>query len=66
MAQKELSLFGQSFKTVRDHYKMKRKFFNQNIEKIRPELDKIAGRKKYNNLLPEQVELIIKQIEGGK
>ena len=39
-------------------YGMNRRTFNKNIEKIRPELDKLAGRKKYSRLIPKQVELI--------
>ncbi len=61
---KELSLTGQSFKTVREFFEMSEKSFRESIKKIRPKLDKIAGKKRYNNLLPSQVKLIIKHIEG--
>lgn len=66
MSKKEISLIGQTFKTLREHYKMSSKVFNKNIEKIRPELDEIVGRKLYYSLVPAQVELIIKHLEGGK
>ena len=66
MSKKEITLTGQTFKTLRDHYKMSNRLFNRNIEKIRPQLDKIAGRTNYRSLTPKQVELIIKQLEGEK
>jgi len=66
MAQKPIELIGQSFKTVRDYYKMSYDQFNKNIHKIRPQLDKIAGRKNYRNLTPQQVELIVRHFEGEK
>lgn len=62
----KISLIGQTFKTVRDHFKMSLRLFNKNIEKIRPDLDKLAGRKKYNSLTPKQVEMIVKHLEGDK
>ncbi|MCE9537719.1 MAG: DUF4248 domain-containing protein [Bacteroidetes bacterium] len=40
-------------------YRMDGKTFKKNIKKIRPRLDKIAGREKYSRLTPIQVELII-------
>ena len=64
MPKKPLELTGQSLKTVRDYYKMSYDQFNLNIEKIRPELDEIAGRKNYRQLIPKQVELIVKHLEG--
>ncbi|HEY0029160.1 MAG TPA: hypothetical protein VGC65_00265 [Bacteroidia bacterium] len=66
MSKKELSLIGQTFKTVRQHYKMGPKLFKKNIASIREQLDEMAGRTRYNSLIPEQVELIIKKMEGNK
>lgn len=43
-------------------YQMNRKTFNKNIENIRPELDKMAGRKRYSRLSALQVKLIIAQM----
>jgi hypothetical protein len=66
MSKKEISLYGQSFKSLREEYGMSYKMFMANIEAIRPKLDKICGRSRYNDLLPKQVELIIKHLEGEK
>ncbi len=61
---KELELTGQSFKTVREFYKMSKKQFFLNIAPIRKQLDKLAGRKNYRQLLPTQVQLIKTHFEG--
>jgi hypothetical protein len=66
MANKKLELTGQSFKTVREHYGMSEYEFSRNIEPIRDKLDKMIGAngKRYKNLTPSQVRLIIQHLEG--
>jgi len=61
---KELELTGQSFKSVREHYKMSEHDFNDCIAPIKGKLDKMVGKKKYRNLIPKQVKLIIEHLEG--
>lgn len=59
---KELELTGQSFKSVREHYKMSEYDFNSCIAPIKGKLDKMTSKKRYRNLLPKQVELIIQHL----
>jgi hypothetical protein len=59
MAKKEDKNTGNTLGKMAALYKMDIRTLNKNIEKIRPELDKIAGRKRYIRLIPKQIELII-------
>ncbi|OFY87692.1 MAG: hypothetical protein A3F72_13290 [Bacteroidetes bacterium RIFCSPLOWO2_12_FULL_35_15] len=59
-----LELTGQSFKSIREHYKMSYEDFKDCIAPIKEHLDKMTSKKNYRNLLPKQVELIIKHLEG--
>ena len=59
---KPLELTGQSWKSVREYYKMTYKDFNQSIEPIKRKLDKMTTKLNYRNLLPKQVKLIIEHL----
>ena len=61
MAKKEngIDYSDQTFGSMAVLYSMSNHTFRRNIKKIRSELDKIVGRKKYSRLIPAQVELII-------
>lgn len=59
---KEIELTGQSFKLLREHYNMSYEDFNACIAPIKTQLDKMTIKKKYQNLLPKQVKLIIEHI----
>ncbi|MDO9186947.1 MAG: hypothetical protein Q7W13_13115 [Bacteroidia bacterium] len=59
---KELGLTGQSFKSLREHYKMSYEDFNESIAPIRRKLDKMTTKVNYRNLLPKQVQLIIEHL----
>lgn len=61
---KTLELTGQSLKSMREHYKMSYEDFNACIAPLKSKLDKMTIKKNYRNLLPKQVELIIKHLEG--
>ena len=61
---KSLELTGQSFKSIRDHYKMSYEDFHVCIAPIKKKLDKMTTKKGYRNLIPKQVELIIKHLGG--
>ena len=62
---KELELTGQSFKSMREHYKMSYEDFTACISPIKRKLDKMTIKNRYQNLLPKQVKLIIEHIEGN-
>lgn len=59
-----LELTGQSFKSIREYYKMSYEDFKDCVAPIKEHLDKMTSKKNYRNLLPKQVELIIKHLEG--
>lgn len=59
-----IRLTGQSFKTLREQLGMSEKAFRCYIKAIRPKLNKMAGRERYQNLTQAQVFLILKHIEG--
>ena len=56
---KELALTGQSLKSIREHYSMSYEDFIAAIKPIKKELDKMTTKKRYRNLLPKQVKLIL-------
>lgn len=58
----KIELTGQTIKTLRLCYKMSADQFRKNIRSLKPQLDKMAGRKNYRALLPKQVDLIIKHL----
>ncbi len=59
---KELGLTGQSFKSIREHYKMSYTDFNACIAPIKKRLDRMTTKLNYRNLLPKQVALIIEHL----
>lgn len=60
-----LSIYGQSFKTVAAYYECSVEHLQKNIMPIKKKLDAMIPHKSsYRNLLPKQVKLIIKHMEG--
>lgn len=60
----ELELTGQTWKSVRNYYGLKYKDFKKNIATIKRRLDAMTKKKNYRTLLPKQVKLIKKHLEG--
>lgn len=55
----------QNFKTMAQYYNMSSVTFQKNIKSIRPELNKMAGKKKgerYSKLSPAMVKRIIQHM----
>ena len=62
MDETQIKLTGQSFKSLREIYEMSYEDFKACIAPIKRSLDKMTNRKRYQNLTPKQVKLIVEHI----